>query len=257
LAPKVIILICTSSEKVFRKIRSEGQESTWVTTIPAFDSVKYRYLSSTDSIKPAVSSREETHTQPDVQITPSRLNEIAMETDTELQFESSGGWETILSNSLSGMSWALANLDFDFLIRTNVSSYWDIGFTLELLEKLPKSNLYAGQRVYALGTELVEGSGIIFSRDVVEEICRNIHRIDANTMDDVAFGRFLAERGTPVMHVPRLWVRTLFDAHNPNLEIIRPHTIRCKFERKIFRFQLRRDSVLMRTLHRRLTAMSR
>ena len=255
--PRVMILISTSSGKPFQKIRVNGQESTWIKTVHNFPTVEYRYLTSTDSVKSTVTSREETHTKPDTVVEPSRFNKLVDETETELQFESSGGWESILSNSLSGMQWALSNSSFDFLIRTNVSSYWDIGFTLELLNKLPKSSLYAGQRVFALGTELIEGSGIIFSRDVVEEICKGITDIDANTMDDVAFGRFLAYKEIPLTHIPRLWVRTLFDAYTPNLQVIRPHTIRCKFERNILGVNFRRDAVIMRTLHSRLNNISR
>jgi len=252
-----MILISTSSGMPFQKIRVKGQESTWIRTIPNFPTVRYRYLTSTDTVKSTVTSREATHTQPDTPITPSKFNKLTNETDTELQFESSGGWESILSNSLSGMRWALSNYEFDFLIRTNVSSYWDIGFTLDLLSKLPKYKLYAGQRVFALGGELIEGSGIIFSRDVVEKICEGIGQIDAKTMDDVAFGRFLAQQEIPLAHIPRLWVRTLFDAYNPNLEIIRPHTIRCKFERHLFGINIRRDVTLMKTLHQRLNKIPR
>jgi len=257
LKPKVIILISASSGKVFQKIRSQGQEATWIRTIPAFNSVQYRYLTSTDSIGSAVKSRVETHTHLDVGVTPSKINKLVNETQTELQFEASGGWESILSNSLSAMKWALANLDFDFLIRTNVSSYWDIEFTLELLERLPNSNLYAGQRIFALDTEFIEGSGIIFSRDVVEDICSNIDVIDAMTIDDVAFGRFLSSNGTTVTHIPRLWVRSLFDVYNPNLLSIRPHTIRCKFERNFMGITIRRDALLMRKLFQILNGPTR
>ena len=255
--PEVIFLISASSGKVFQKIRSKGQEATWISTVPNFNSVHYRYLTSTDSVEATANSRIDTHTPVDIEVTPSKINKLVNESRTELQFESSGSWESILSNSLSAMKWALANLDFDFLIRTNVSSYWDIEFTLELLERLPKSNLYAGQRIFALDTEFIEGSGIIFSRDVVESICSNIELIDAMTIDDVAFGRFLSSNGTPLTHIPRLWVRSLFDVYNPNLRRIKPHTIRCKFERNFMGVTIRRDTLLMRTLFQILNGPAR
>jgi hypothetical protein len=255
--PKVMILISASSGIPFEKIRVRGQESTWIKSIPSFPTVDYRYLTSNEDLKSTFLTRESTYTRIDTTITPSKFNKLVRETDTELEFESSGGWESILSNSISGMNWALSNYEFDFLIRTNVSSYWDIGFTLELLKKLPASRLYAGQRVFALGGELIEGSGIMFSRDVVEKICEGREQIDANTMDDVAFGRFLAQKDIPLMHIPRLWVRTLFDVYNPNLETIKPHTIRCKFERNFLGISFRRDVTLMKTLYHRLNQISR
>lgn len=253
---KLIILISTSSGKPFESIRKNGQESTWIRSIQKFPTVEFKYLTSTENVPSTVSAREETHTQLGVKTQPSKFNILNSETETELEFEASGGWESILSNTLSGMRWALLNREFDFLIRTNVSSYWNIEFTLELLATLPKSGIYAGQRVFALGTELIEGSGMIFSRDVVEKICDGISEIDSTTIDDVAIGRFLADAKIPITHIPRLWVRTLFDVYTPNLELIRPHTIRCKFERRILGLIIRRDATLMKNVHRRLERLS-
>jgi hypothetical protein len=181
---------------------------------------------------------------------PSSINEISSFTEDTLIINSSQGWESILANTLTGFRWSLDHEEkFDFVIRTNVSSYWDIENTLELLSTLPKTNLYAGHQLNALGTNFIAGDGIILSRDLVKFICSHVSEIDSGVIDDVAIGRFLNNSRIIPQHVPRPIVQTLFDCQSVQLYEKRTHQIRCKVERRIFSKVFRLDPLLMKSLH--------
>jgi hypothetical protein len=246
---KVLFLITGSAQEPYLSLRCSGQEKTWIKTVQRYPLVEYRYLVSDGSQNVKFSARKnlESFGPTDLKLQPSALSR---EFSDELIFRSSFGWESILGNLIGGFDWALREMPgWNFIIRTNVSSYWNIEATLNLLNGLPTANLYAGNLVSALNTQFVAGDGIFLSRDVVSTICENAHLIDAGVIDDVAIGRLMNHLKIPVKHIPRRWVRTRFDVNHPDLLIGNTHHFRCKFERTLMGRSWRRDIMLMKALH--------
>jgi hypothetical protein len=226
-----------------------GQEKTWIKDIRKFPNIEYRYLISNGNKLIAHNDRESLHTN-NLDKSEFSASELALEKFDELIFEASMGWESILSNLITGIDWALASSEnFDFIIRTNVSSYWELNSTIKLIESLPIQGVYAGNVVKALDCEFVAGDGIILSRDIASKISENAHILDASVIDDVAIGRLAEVIQIPFTHIPRRWVRTRFDVNDPNLKLGNTHMFRCKFERVFFNKVFRRDITLMKSLH--------
>jgi len=247
--PKIIFLITGSRISTYSRLRHLGQERTWVKDIGKFPNIEYRYLISNGNKLVMYKDREEMHTK-NLEKSKFSASELALEKSDELIFDASLGWESILSNLIAGINWALASSEkFDFIVRTNVSSYWDLNSTVKLIERLPVKGVYAGNVVKALDCEFVAGDGIIFSRDVASRISKNAHILDASVIDDVAIGRLAEVIQIPFTHIPRRWIRTRFDVNHPDLKLGNTHLFRCKFERVFFNTVFRRDIMLMKALH--------
>ena len=101
------------------------------------------------------------------------------------------------------------NFDYDFLFRTNSSSYVDKQVLSDFLDGKPKRNYYAGHSSYDQGVHYVSGSGIILSKDLVDIIIENQNEIDGNLMDDASFAKILNSRNIYPTDVDRC-----FYAHN-------------------------------------------
>lgn len=251
---KIVFLITASVLRPYSRLRYLGQEKTWVQDITKFPKMEYRYLLSNGNKAIEKNFREDLHTNNPrkAQFKPS---ELSLSKSDELVFEASFGWESILANTIAGIKWALENdQNFDFIVRTNVSSYWNLKSTIQMLERLPKSKVYAGHFVRALGTEFIAGDGMILSRDVAIALCKNSHLLDASVIDDVAIGRLMREIHVTPTHIPRKWVRTRFDINHPELLVGNTHLFRCKFERVVLKKIVRRDITLMKLLHNKFKA---
>ena len=250
---RVLFLIVSSQLQPYARIQHQGQEKTWIKSISKFENVSYKYLVSNGQIPTQTSQLSSLHNMPSSKRhIPSSINEISSETKDTLIINSSHGWESILSNTLTGFQWSLRH-KFDFVIRTNVSSYWNIQNLLDLLYGFPDVNLYAGHELNTLETKFIAGDGIILSRNLVELICSRISEVDAGVIDDVAIGRFLQKYEISPRHVARPIVQSLFDSQSRHLYENRFHQIRCKVERRIFTKKIRLDPLLMKSLHANFT----
>ena len=99
--------------------------------------------------------------------------------------------------------------DYEYLFRTNSSSYIDKNTLNNFLSDKPIKNYYAGHSARDQGVHYVSGSGIILSKDLVEIILENQNTIDLNLMDDASFAKILNSRGIFPTQVDRC-----FYAHN-------------------------------------------
>ena len=96
--------------------------------------------------------------------------------------------------------------DYEFILRTNLSSFFVFSKLLLLLNALPKEKCFAG---VSQNLDFVSGAGMIMSRDVAQLFVENYHICDYNTLpDDVAFGRLSDAFNIPRIHLPR------FDIHS-------------------------------------------
>jgi hypothetical protein len=115
----------------------------------------------------------------------------------------------ILNKTLKAMEYInnVLNLDYDFMIRTNVSTVINIPQLLKELSQVPKQNICIGGNkmqinwtcsAYGIndnrykGRWFVQGTSIIFSKDVCADIIKNQHKIEKTIVDDISLFMYLA-----------------------------------------------------------------
>jgi hypothetical protein len=172
-------------------------------------------------------------------------------------FESVSGWGELITNTISAMKYAVENIEFDFLIRTNVSSYWNPIGVRKLLRTLPSTNVYAGKKwtLYNDPTiEYVAGYGIIMSKDVVLNISKNSHFVDPRIIDDVSIALALKQLEIEILDLDQPIIENLKDLKNfGKLHLHRFHAFRCKSE-VLSRTDniIRNDYLLFQKIRRRI-----
>lgn len=111
----------------------------------------------------------------------------------------------ILNKTIEALEYITKSEDNDYYIRTNLSTIININLLIELLHKLPKTNVYTGGRCLTInwldykagitgkiyyGTRFITGTSIILSKDFATELVNNKHKLNYNLVDDVAIGYY-------------------------------------------------------------------
>lgn len=141
--------------------------------------------------------------------------------------------ELIGLSTIEAFGYALENYDFQYIFRTNSSSYVNLNKLMKLTESLPKTGLYAGVegRIFRT-TTFASGAGYLISKDVVEEICQSSGLWRHGLIDDVALADFVSTslkvqiEQTPL---PRSTIAKLKDAKALSRQELQDHFhYRCK-----------------------------
>jgi len=129
----------------------------------------------------------------------------------------------ILQKTVSTMEFCLERFgEFDYIFRTNLSSFVDLKKLKEFASKLPKKKCYAGS---IQAGKYCSGSGFFLSKDMVELIVRNMDAVQYNLIDDVAIGMFMRDQNITMTAAPRVDITSLEKwehwlkgkAHDPTL----------------------------------------
>ena len=141
--------------------------------------------------------------------------------------------ELIGLSTIEAFSYVLENYDFQFIFRTNSSSYVNLQKLLKLTESLPKTGVYAGFEGRILRQiAFASGAGYLLSRDIVEEICLSPRLWRHGLVDDVALADFVStslKTKIGQIPLPRCTVAKLDDAKNLSRSEIQDHFhYRCK-----------------------------
>jgi len=88
-----------------------------------------------------------------------------------------------------------ADKNYDFVLRTNLSSVWNFKNYADLIETLPKTGLYHG----ICGPSFVSGAGFLVSPDVIQLMLANREEIYSYkySADDWALGQVMKRIGVP------------------------------------------------------------
>jgi hypothetical protein len=114
-------------------------------------------------------------------------------------------YENLLSKTILSMNVALANFDFDFVLRTNTSTYVNRALLLKHLETLPATSVYQGfEGQWRASTQgetvpFVSGSGILLSRDCASILASSDPSPWVQVPDDVAIAEIFRSRGVPIL----------------------------------------------------------
>ena len=92
--------------------------------------------------------------------------------------------------------------DYDYLIRTNLSTFWDFSRLLKRLENLPSTNCISGSRIWntskgITSAEYIAGVNLVLSRDLVKDIITNIDEVCSwsNIPEDLAISQHFINKG--------------------------------------------------------------
>jgi hypothetical protein len=127
----------------------------------------------------------------------------------------------------------LINKDFDFLLRTNSSSFIHFENLIKYLKDKPKNKFYSGSPIphhfIDLNIDFATGSGYILSKDLVEYVINNENEWNHNYPDDVSLGKMMKEYSIDL--IPKEWLKiTTMPDENVLLDIKDAFHIRCKIE---------------------------
>ena len=82
-------------------------------------------------------------------------------------------------------------VEYDFIIRTNLSSLWNFRALIKHLETLPREKLYYGAIGYSDNVKFASGSGFIITPDVAKILLKNRNLGTITYYDDVAIAEVL------------------------------------------------------------------
>ncbi len=87
----------------------------------------------------------------------------------------------ILLKTKSAIEYINSKYKYNYLIRTNLSSFWNLHHLLQLSNYLPKTNLCCGYRPF---NSFISGTSIILSNDVARHIAPLIDKIPHISIDN-------------------------------------------------------------------------
>lgn len=108
----------------------------------------------------------------------------------------------------------IKDYDFDFIFRTNSSSYVDKLLLKKYLQEKPKQKLYSGVIGNHAGITFSSGSGFIITKDLVQLVLENRKLWNHGLIDDVALGLLLKNFGVEPTAAPRYDINIL-DENTP------------------------------------------
>ena len=79
----------------------------------------------------------------------------------------------IFLKTIYAMEYCNKKYSYDYLIRTNVSSFYNIPKLINYLDEQPKTNFVGGMQCMSFNIHFISGSGIIISYDIVEKILKS------------------------------------------------------------------------------------
>jgi hypothetical protein len=115
-----------------------------------------------------------------------------------LRVRSPEGYAFLGLKTLEAFKWAIVSKEFDYVFRTNSSSYVDFLELSALLHSKPRSKFYSGVIGSYMGYEFASGAGVLLSRDLVMHLVENESAWRHEFVDDVALAIALNGWVSPV-----------------------------------------------------------
>jgi hypothetical protein len=121
-------------------------------------------------------------------------------------------YENILAKTLAGVAWLLENSEFDYLIRTNVSTYFEPRLVREALENIRSTSGFAGgyfeysrdsYRNSTIGNRFISGASLVLDKIACQSLLGLNPSDYPSVPDDVAISNYLTEVGIPLNYMGR------------------------------------------------------
>jgi len=128
-----------------------------------------------------------------------------LETDEYFYIKGEEQFDKILEKTVIASDYISRNYSFDFLIRSNLSSFWNIPNLLRLHSKLSLSNFFGG---VVVGSSFVSGTCIIISKDILWVL--NMYKNSKwSRYDDVFISNIYHDYGLPFFDLSQLQTHNL------------------------------------------------
>ena len=117
---------------------------------------------------------------------------ISVQKDNYLILNTDDGYPNLAKKTLLAFDWAVSNYKFDYLFRTNTSSFVDFKKLTQFTKDNSNNLEYSGVVLdVEEGDTIASGAGFFLSRKNVELILNNSDKFDTSLPDDVAIARLL------------------------------------------------------------------
>lgn len=103
----------------------------------------------------------------------------------------------ILEKTVKSMEYIQNNYEYDYIFRTNLSSFVDLYKLYEFIHLESTQSIDYGGIILTpsdIPFGYISGAGILFSRTTTEYIINNQSKLDYSIIDDVAFGKLLVPK---------------------------------------------------------------
>jgi hypothetical protein len=125
----------------------------------------------------------------------------------------------ILDKTFKALDYFTRRKQYDYIIRTNLSSVWIFPKLMRFLETAPRTGLYGGVICNNQPWSFISGAGITFSWDVVQTLLQNRHLVYMNKfIDDVDIGLACLQLGIPLTPIPRVDIQSEEDMYKEGFQ---------------------------------------
>jgi hypothetical protein len=207
---KILVVVLALDTDPWRRIQDEGQKSTWAKfpEVPVFwlhgrNGGSSRFL--VRSLARVLWGRAlySFHTASGRWASNRRVRIVGDRIETNTP-------ETYLmtnAKTVAAFRHVLGTKDFDYVLRTNTSSYVNLAMLLQFIQDLPDEKYYGGTLWEKNGLTYVTGTSILLSRDLVQHAAYDPDW-EFGLIDDLALGRSMSRLGISPRPIPRVDVGT-------------------------------------------------
>ena len=212
--PKILILVLCS-RKYLSYISSKAQKKIWNDYEKIFNIQHFIG-------NPYINQRE--------------LDYISSNDSSYLLINTDDGYPNLAKKTLLAFEHAVRNFEFDYLFRTNTSSFVDLKKLSQFVKNNSRNLNYSGVVLDVIeGDTIASGAGFFLSRKNIELILQNDDKFDSSLPDDVAIARILKKFNISPKSLPRRDLKS----------IPKPNTV---FEGSDFHYRCRLDPQFHRIL---------
>ena len=130
-------------------------------------------------------------------------NKTFMESD-KLYTDTEEGVLNVGYKTIKMFNYCYNNFSFDYIFRTNSSSYVNTKELLNFIKNKPLENFYSGIIGSHRGVNFASGSGYFISRDLVQAVISSQKEWDHSFIDDVSLGKLIHEKNIKIYQGERL-----------------------------------------------------
>lgn len=174
---KLLILILASEEPPYIDVQKNGQEKTWAKNN---DSIVYYYYNKYAKNNYFLNNRY-------------------------LYMPGIESLDNCGKKTLDAFEYVIKNIEFDYIFRTNISSYINIEKIHNICETFNNSSIYAGYKGIDKITNIpfASGSGILLSKDYIKLLIENKHSLKYSLIDDVMIGDFFKNINVEILNIDK------------------------------------------------------
>ncbi len=106
----------------------------------------------------------------------------------------------LLIKKIKAMIYIESKYKFDYIINTNLSSFWNIPVLFSLYNNIPRNNFFGGHYIF---NNFITGTGIIISKDLLP-ILLTINAYNFRDNEDVTISQFMKSKNIPIFQLEKL-----------------------------------------------------